>query len=201
MSRLDESLGSLGFDNLIHENHPAALTGHIKLTASQGILTRGSVIAMAAAGGEGILIGSDKIVTATLEVTTLEATYEKVNLDTSKLKVYAVDSETAATITTDYTVEYASDTLTVTLTADGALKDETSIVIACEITAAGMAKAKYILVEDTDTGTSAAVVAPAYKAGYFNGNKLIVATGYTMTAANEEELRALGIFLADAFER
>lgn len=201
MSRLDENLGSVGFDNLIHGNEPAALTGHIKLASGQGTLLRGSVIAMAAAGGDGILLGSDKSVDVTLEVTTLEATYEKAGLDITKLKVYAEDGENPATLTTDYTVAYEDGALTITLKEAGALKDETSIRITCDLTVDAMAKAKYILAEDAATGTSEAVVAVAYKTGSFNGNQLTVATGYTMTAANEEELRSLGIFLADAYER
>jgi len=200
MSRLDENLGSVGFDNLIHGNEPSALTGHIKLASGQGTLLRGSVIAMAAAGGDGILLGSDKSVDVTLEVTTLTATYEKAGLDITKLEVYAEKGETPATITTDYTAAYENGTLTITLAADGALKDETSIRITCDLTVDAMAKAKYILAEDAATGTSEAVVALAYKTGSFNGNQLTVATGYTMTAANEEELRSLGIFLADAYE-
>ena len=200
MSRLDENLGSVGFDNLIHGNEPSALTGHIKLASGQGTLLRGSVIAMAAAGGDGILLGSDKSVDVTLEVTTLTATYEKAGLDITKLEVYAEKGETPATITTDYTAAYENGTLTITLAAAGALKDETSIRITCDLTVDAMAKAKYILAEDAATGTSEAVVALAYKTGSFNGNQLTVATGYTMTAANEEELRSLGIFLADAYE-
>jgi hypothetical protein len=155
---------------------------------------------MTAAGGDGILLGSDKTVGATLVVETLVSTFANANLVTSTLKVYAAGSVTPATITTDYTVGYANGTLTITLEAAGGLKDETSIDIECDITVAAMAKAKYILAEDADTGTSTAVVATAYKTGYFNGNQLIIAIGYTMTAANEEELRALGIFLADAYE-
>lgn len=200
MSRLDENLGSVGFDNLIHGNEPSALTGHIKLASGQGTLLRGSVIAMAAAGGDGILLGSDKSVDVTLEVTALAATYEKAGLDITKLKVYAEEGETPATITTDYTAAYENGTLTITLEEAGALKDETSIRITCDLTVDAMAKAKYILAEDAATGTSEAVVALAYKTGSFNGNQLTVATGYTMTAANEEELRSLGIFLADAYE-
>ncbi|WP_339060082.1 hypothetical protein [Tepidibacillus marianensis] len=201
MSRLDENLGSVAFNNLIHENDPAVLAGHINLAASQGILLRGSVIAMTAAGGNGILLGSDKSVRATLAVTNKVATYEKAGLDTSTLKVYASGSTTPATLTTDYTINYTDGTLTITMTDTGALATATSIDIECDLTVDAMAKAKYILAEDTDTGTGGAVVALAYKAGHFNRNKLIVATGYTMTAANEEELRALGIFLADAYER
>jgi hypothetical protein len=198
MGRLDENLGSVGFDNLFHGNDPAANVSHIKLAANKGKLLRGSVIAMTAAGGDGILLGSDKNVAATLAVAATKATLEKTGLDTTKLKVYAADGTTLATVTTDYTVAYTNSTLTITVTAEGALKDATSIKISCELTADAMAKAKHILAEDCDTGTGSAVVALAYISGYFNGNKLIVATGYTITAANEEELRALGIFLADA---
>ena len=59
------------------------------------------------------------------------------------------------------------------------------------------AKANMIWADDTVVGTSD-VVAVAYKAGYFNRNKLIVSGGYTMKAEDEEELRKCGIFLADA---
>lgn len=201
MSRLDENLGSVSFDNLIHGNEPAALTGHIKLASGQGKLLRGSVIAMTAPGGDGILLGSDKNVSAVLDVDTLVATFEKAGLNTAKLKVYAEEGDTPATVTTDYTVAYSNNTLTITLKADGALKNETKIRITCELTADVMAKAKYILAEDTETGTSTAVVGLAYKTGCFNANQLIVADGYTMTEANKEELRTLGIFLADAYER
>lgn len=201
MSRLDENLGSVSFDNLIHGNEPAALTGHIKLASGQGKLLRGSVIAMTAPGGDGILLGSDKNVSAILDVDTLEATFEKAGLDITKLKVYAEDGENPATLTTDYTVTYEDGVLTITLKAAGALKDETSIRITCDLTVDAMAKAKYILAEDTETGASTAVVGLAYKTGCFNANQLIVADGYTMTEANKEELRTLGIFLADAYEK
>lgn len=200
MSRLDENIETTIFDNLIHGNEPEALIGHIEIAAGQGTLLRGSVIAMTAAGGEGILLGSDKTTEATLTVTTLSATYEKPGLDISTLKVYAEDGETPATETTDYTAAYENGTLTITLTAGGTLKDETSIRISCDLTAEAMAKAKYILAQDAATGTSEAVVAPAYKTGYFNGNELIVAAGYTITATNKEELRELGIILADAYK-
>ncbi len=95
---------------------------------------------------------------ATLEVAALAATYAKAGLDTTTLKVYAEAGADPATITTDYTAVYEDGTLTITLTADGSLKDETSIRITCDLTADAMAKAKYILTEDTVTGTGDAVV-------------------------------------------
>lgn len=58
--------------------------------------------------------------------------------------------------------------------------------------------ANCILAEDVDTGTSGTATAIAYRTGHFNRNALICKEGYTLTAADEEELRKGGIFLDDA---
>ena len=58
--------------------------------------------------------------------------------------------------------------------------------------------ANCILAADYEVGTSADVTAVAYRLGHFNRNKLIVKTGYTFTAADEEDLRKEGIILDDA---
>ena len=42
--RLDESFGTVGYDNLFVENVPEADVVTVKLAASQGILARGSLI-------------------------------------------------------------------------------------------------------------------------------------------------------------
>ena len=58
--------------------------------------------------------------------------------------------------------------------------------------------ATYVLTDDVDA--TAATVATAYRCGHFARNKLIVAEGYALTAADEEVLRKSGILLADAIE-
>lgn len=58
----------------------------------------------------------------------------------------------------------------------------------------------YILADDVDTGTSGAVTAVAYRTGHFNRNALIVGSSYTLTDADEEFLRGLGILLSDALD-
>lgn len=62
--------------------------------------------------------------------------------------------------------------------------------------------ANCILAESIDTGeaSGATVTGLAYRTGHFNGNKLTVKQGYTMTAADKEALRAGGILLSDAEE-
>ena len=60
--------------------------------------------------------------------------------------------------------------------------------------------AVYILADDTDTGTSSAVVATAYRTGHFARNKLTTDGSYTLVAADEEIMRNAGILLSDALD-
>ena len=60
--------------------------------------------------------------------------------------------------------------------------------------------ANAILCDDTKVGTDADVEATAYRTGHFARNKLAVASGYTLKATDEEELRKAGILLSDAIE-
>lgn len=78
-------------------------------------------------------------------------------------------------------------------------------------------KANAVLAEDVDTGAPTVktqtededettlteigtVFGIAYRTGHFNTNQLIVAEGYTITAADKEALRTVGILLSDAVE-
>ena len=60
--------------------------------------------------------------------------------------------------------------------------------------------ANCILAEDVEVGTAADATALAYRTGHFARNKLAVASGYTLKATDEEELRKAGILLSDAIE-
>jgi len=51
-----------------------------------------------------------------------------------------------------------------------------------------------------DGGTTADVTVLAYRTGHFARNKLAVASGYTLKATDEEELRKAGILLSYAIE-
>ena len=69
----------------------------------------------------------------------------------------------------------------------------------CEVMATGGSPA-YILAVPVDASGTAAVTAVAYRTGHLNRKALIVAEGYTMTAADEEELRKGGILLSDMLD-
>lgn len=120
-ARLDETLGTVGFDNLINGTNPPIEVFTVQVAAGQGVLTRGSLLA---ANGSGMVL---------------------------------ISSTTTG-------------------------------------------KANAILAEDVDTGSGEAVNAIAYRTGHFNGNVLTVAKGYTITAADKEALRDVGILLSDAVE-
>lgn len=60
--------------------------------------------------------------------------------------------------------------------------------------------ANCILAEDVEVGTTADVTVLAYRTGHFARSKLAVASGYTLKATDEEELRKVGILLSDAIE-
>lgn len=130
--RLDENLGSVGYDGLIVANEPVAdvFTVTIRKEAAAATYKRGTVLALSAGtadAGKLVILGS-----------------------------------TAAT----------NETLT----------------------------ANCILAEDVEVGITADVTALAYRTGHFARNKLAVASGYTLKATDEEELRKAGILLSDAIE-
>ena len=50
MSRLDENLGAVGFDNLINGVNPPAEVFSVKVTGGQGVLKRGTLLANADGG-------------------------------------------------------------------------------------------------------------------------------------------------------
>ena len=69
----------------------------------------------------------------------------------------------------------------------------------CEVMAAGGSPA-YILVEPVDASGTEAVPAVAYHSGNFNPNAVIVAEGYTLTAADKDALRKYDIMFTNMME-
>lgn len=130
--RLDENLGSVGYDGLIVANEPVAdvFTVTIHKEAAAATYKRGTVLALPAG-----------------------------TADDGKLVILGSTATTNETLT-----------------------------------------AKCILAEDVEVGATADVTVLAYRTGHFARNKLAVASGYTLKATDEEELRKAGILLSDAIE-
>ena len=124
MSRLDENLGGVGFDNLIADSYPPTDVFSVQLAAGQGILERGTLLARKDDG-----------------------TMEMIGTETT-------------------------------------------------------GKANAVLSDPVDTGDTEGEAVPgiAYRTGHFNTNRLIVAEGYEITAADREALRVAGILTSEAVE-
>ena len=58
----------------------------------------------------------------------------------------------------------------------------------------------YILVSDVDASGTEPVAAAVYRSGNFNINAVIVADGYTLTAADKDTLRTYDIVFTDMME-
>lgn len=77
-----------------------------------------------------------------------------------------------------------------------ALVDGSYVVLDADSTG----KANCVLADPVDASGEDGITAVAYRTGHLNRKALIVADGYTMTTADEEELRKGGILLSDMAE-
>lgn len=87
---------------------------------------------------------------------------------------------------------------TVLALSAGTAGDGKLVILGSTATTNETLTANCILAEDVEVGTTADVL--AYRTGHFARNKLAVASGYTLKATDEEELRKAGILLSDAIE-
>lgn len=70
---------------------------------------------------------------------------------------------------------------------------------ACSATATGD-QTGYVLAEDTDTGTGAAVTAPAFSTGFFRREALRTNGTYELTPVDYDKLRGIGILTTDSVD-
>ena len=89
---------------------------------------------------------------------------------------------------------------TVLALSSGTADDGKMVALGTTAASSETLTANAILCDDTEIGTDADVEATAYRTGHFARNKLAVASGYTLKATDEEELRKAGILLSDAIE-
>ena len=87
---------------------------------------------------------------------------------------------------------------TVLALSEGTAGDGKMVILGSTATSNETLTANCILADDEDVGTDADVTVLAYRTGHFNRNKLIVASGHSLSAADEEALRKGGILLSDA---
>jgi hypothetical protein len=103
-----------------------------------------------------------------------------------------------------YGLNPKTEAFMVTIKANaGALKRGTVLAVDADgkmvVLGSGTGTANCVLCDDVNVGASD-VVAVAYRGGHFTVEKLSVASGYTITAADKAALRDVGILLSNAME-
>lgn len=187
MSALNETIGTMSYDDLINGSYPPADVFSVVIRRGTATtLKRGTVLALSSRDELFVILGT----TAQDAVQQAAATYK--------------DSPDTALVAgkTYYTRSGDSAPYTYTEVAEPALADiatyyeiDTPAVAAQD---AEVLTANCILADDVAVVADAEVTAVAYRLGHFNRNKIIVKSGYTFTAADEEALRKEGIILSDA---
>ena len=89
---------------------------------------------------------------------------------------------------------------TVLALSTGSAGDGKMVVLGTAAASNETLTANCILADDVTVGTTADVIAVAYRAGKFARNKLIAKTGYTITDTDIEALRVGGCFIDAAIE-
>lgn len=192
MTNLSKKLGDMEYDGLVTglEPHVNVGGGTLAKLGTAATLVRGTILGKNAAG-KLVVLGSDIDATGTFSATGDGSTkkYDLVSggVIPSKIDEVKVDG----TATTAYTYNAAIGELEF----DTAPANSKSIAV--KYTTGG-GNAYAILCDDTPVGTSDDVNAPVYIAGCFDPDKCTVASGYTLTDADKDKLRELGIIFKAA---
>ena len=186
--QLVSKVGSIGQDNLIAKLTPAAECFGIKLAqlSEAATIKRGTVLCKNSSG---------KYIAYTGSVVT-----EEFNGDGSG-KTFTLTGKPAAVsgvvVGTEAAVidEYNAYTGVVTLHTAPAAGTKN-----VKVTYSTGAVPSAILADDTAVGTSADETAVAYRSGNFSRQHIILPTGYSLTASDEDELRKYDIIFTDTLD-
>ena len=191
-SELVTMVGSCGVDNLIAKLFPPAETIGIKIAALAAssddvLLKRGTVLGRGSDGKYSIFGGSSEAKTAEFNGDGTTTTFTLTDKPAAVLGVKVGTSD--ATISS-----YNAYTGVVTMSsapAAGTKNVKVSYVLESDSIPAA------ILADDVTVTDDGDAVAVAYRCGNFNRKALIVAEGYTLTAADEDALRKYDIIFTD----
>ena len=186
---LHEKIGEVTVENLFAglDPIPQLKPGTIAKGAAEATYKRGSLMAKGA-DGKLSLIGSDVDATGTASATG----------DGSTVKFPVIVGGDPTSVLTEVkvggtaTTAYSYNPVTGEIVFDEAPANAASIAI--KYTTGG-GNADCVLAEDVTVGTTDDENVLVYIAGCFNEDALIVAEGYTISAADKDELRKKGILL------
>ena len=184
---LYRNVGEMTYDGLITDIIPAPIVrgGTIAALGAEATLKRGTIMAKNSAG-KLIVLGSD-VDTSGTWAGTGDGTTTQFSLVAGGVAPKALtEVKVGGTATTAYT--YNADLGVINFTTAPA--NAAAIAIKFSVGGGG---ANCILAEDVTVGTAADAVASVYIAGCFDPAKCIVATDYTISAENYDDLRKYGI--------
>jgi len=186
---LHEKIGEVSIENLFAGLEPHALHGKgtIAHGAAETTYKRGSLMAKGA-DGKLYLLGSDVDTTGTFSGTGDGSTKKFSVIDGGDPSSNLTEVKVDGTATT----AYSYNPVTGEILFDTAPANSKSIAI--KYTTGG-GNADCVLVDETVVGTTNDENVLVWISGNFNADALIVATGYTLTEADKDELRKKGIIL------
>ncbi len=183
-----EFLGNFSEDGLVSGLAPETLAKGVTIrTGNDGsVVKRGTVLAKSSDGTNYAVLGSDPATssqkfsgdgtTTAFTVTAKPAAIKSITVGGTAVTAYTYNASTGV-------ITFTSAPAAGTNNIEATYEIET-LAVDC------------ILAEDV-VASAATVTAAAYQAGCFDPNKLIVAEGYTMSDADFDELRKLGIFFKE----
>lgn len=191
-SSLVNKVGECSVDNLIAKLIPAAETFGIKIAAlADGsddlTIKRGTLLGRDASGKFSVYGGSEEAKTAEFDG---DASAKTFTIADKPANIIGVKVGTDDATVDDYNAYTGVVTLSAAPAA-GTKNVKVSYVLSSGAEPAAILADDVIVTDDDDA------VAVAYRCGNFNRNEIIVADGYTLTAADEDALRKYNIILTD----
>ena len=191
---LHEKIGEVSVENLFAGLDPRAIkkAGTIAHTAAETTYKRGSLMAKGA-DGKLYLLGSDVDTTGTYSGTGDDSTKKFSVIAGGDPSSQLTEVKVGGTAVT----AYSYNPVTGEILFDTAPANAAAIAIKYST---GGGNADCVLVNETVVGTSNDENVLVFVSGNFNADALIVATGYTITEADKDELRKKGILLGASQE-
>lgn len=197
---LNETLGNLVYDNLINETTPTAEVWHVTYGSGNGVVKRGTVLALDNSG-EAVPYGADFWQTKADQSLTSHAVAISgcTNIDENYIKVFDATNDVEMTVGADGDCTAVNSSGTVTVTVSESYENYATcakVTLKYGVTAGNFAE-PYAIAADTVDTTGGDVEGVAYMTGCFNRNNVITVAGCPL---DTETLREKGIFFNDSVE-
>lgn len=185
---LSKKLGEMEYDGLVTDIIPETeVRGKtIRRLSEETKLKRGTILSKSKSDGKLVMLGSD-ISEGTFSATGDGSTTKYSLIDDGIIPVGVSEVKVNGSIVTSgYMYNQASGDLVFDTAPENTKAIAVKTVICDSVP-------DCILCDDVTVGTSDDVIATVYTAGCFNTDKVIVKSGYTITAADYDTLRKYGI--------